>query len=329
LRSVNLKVLESSNIDPWWNLALEEYLLATVHPQEIILFLWQNNRTVVIGANQNPWKECNIKLLEEDGGKLARRLSGGGAVYHDLGNLNFTFVLSSDHYDFGKQIRLIVDALAQHGLKAQFTGRNDIVIDGKKISGNAYYQDGDKFLHHGTILLDCDFNQMSRYLQVSDKKIQSKGIDSVKSRVANIREWIPEITIDCLKQSVKKQFENSYGSYDQISYSDLDKKKIDILYIKYSSNDWRFGNTPEYFISFTNYFHFGEITLNLNVDQGTINAAQIYSDVMDVKAVELLKAFFIGLSFDHQEMEKRFHSCHQIHGYKDFITWIIHEIKNM
>ncbi len=132
MSKLKLKVLEPKSHDPWLNLAIEEYLLHSKTSEEIILLLWQNARTIVIGANQNPWKECNIRLLEEDGGRLARRISGGGAVYHDLGNLNFSFIIDHSYYNLEKQLKIITDALAEHQVIAEFKGRNDILADGKK-----------------------------------------------------------------------------------------------------------------------------------------------------------------------------------------------------
>lgn len=128
---IKLKVMEPKGNDPWLNLATEEYLLNSKTSEEIILLLWQNDKTIVIGANQNPWKECNIRLFEEDGGRLARRISGGGAVYHDLGNLNFSLLIDQANYDFDKQVKIITDAIADHQIIAEFKGRNDILANGK------------------------------------------------------------------------------------------------------------------------------------------------------------------------------------------------------
>ena len=141
--------IESDQVNPYKNLAVEEYLLLHCEPQECILYLWQNQNTVVIGRNQNAWKECKVESLEENGGHLARRLSGGGAVYHDLGNLNFTFLVNKDEYSLEKQLQVIINAMGRLGLKAEKSGRNDILIDGKKFSGNAFYEQEKHCYHHG------------------------------------------------------------------------------------------------------------------------------------------------------------------------------------
>jgi len=327
MSKVKLKVLESNNTNPWQNLATEEYLLNCMTSEEIILMLWQNDKTVVIGANQNPWKECNIKLLEEEGGKLARRITGGGAVYHDLGNLNFSFLMDHAHYDFNKQVKIITDAVADHNIMAEFMGRNDILAGGKKFSGNAFYQKGNKALHHGTILVNCDFAKLTRYLQVSEKKIQSKGIGSVRSRVINLKELNPGITIKDLKEGIKKQFAESYSQdYVQITAPELDADKLDSIYRRHCSWYWRFGDTPECQIAFANRFPWGEININLNIIQGLIHDIQIYSDAMDVRLIETIKRLFTGFPFDAAKIQKRYSSYGENQECKDVINWFVEEV---
>ncbi len=291
--SLKAKFIESNSFNPWLNLAYEEYLLNNVNSNEVILYLWQNDRSVVIGANQNPWKECNTSLLESEGGKLARRLSGGGAVYHDLGNLNFTFIMTKICYDFPKQVKVIIDALKECGISAEFTGRNDIVVNGKKISGNAFYFKGNKSFHHGTILVDCDFVKLTKYLQVSKEKIISKGIESVKSRVSNLKEIDSKLDIEDIKENLKRQFVISYGCYQQISFEELYNNEIKKLYDKYSSWDFRYGVTPKFSISWVKRFNWGELDVNLNLEKGIIKEVKIYSDAMDSNIVDNT-VWFIG-----------------------------------
>ena len=173
--------LETDSTDPYDNLALEEALLEEAAPGECILYLWQNQNTVVIGRNQNCWKECAVEELEQSGGHLARRLSGGGAVYHDLGHLNFTFLASKEDYDLGKQMKVIQRAVKAFGLDAQKNGRNELTLDGKKFSGNAFYEAKGKCYHHGTILISADKEKAARFLNVDMQKLKSKGVESVRS----------------------------------------------------------------------------------------------------------------------------------------------------
>ena len=197
--------IESNQFSPYRNLAVEEYLLLHCEDKECILYLWQNQNTVVIGRNQNAWKECKVESLEENGGHLARRLSGGGAVYHDLGNLNFTFLVSKENYSIDRQLEVIVKAVQKLGAKAEKSGRNDILIDGKKFSGNAFYEQEQHCYHHGTLMMNVNKEMLSKYLTVSKEKLQSKGVDSVKSRVTNLVDYIPDLTLEALKKGELKE----------------------------------------------------------------------------------------------------------------------------
>ena len=182
-----------------------------VKPGSIVLYLWRNAQTVVIGRNQNCWRECNVHLLEAEGGHLARRLSGGGAVYHDLGNLNFTFLVHHEDYDTERQVEVIRQALLPLGLDVVKSGRNDLLIDGKKFSGNAFYRTGDRCYHHGTLLIDTDKDVMARYLRVSPNKMKSKGVKSTKSRVINLVDKVPSLTAMDLVPRLKRAADEVYG----------------------------------------------------------------------------------------------------------------------
>ena len=206
-----IALYESSGYDPHRNLAIEQHLLEQVKPGQCILYLWQNQNTVVIGRNQNAWKECRTSLLEEEGGHLARRLSGGGAVFHDLGNLNFTFLVSRADYDLDRQFSVIQEAVRSFGIPAEKSGRNDVLSAGRKFSGNAFYRNGTQAYHHGTLLVDVDMQKMGRYLNPSKAKLQSKGVDSVRSRVVNLKEMNPEVTIESLKAAMGQAFSKVYS----------------------------------------------------------------------------------------------------------------------
>ncbi|MGB9792384.1 MAG: lipoate--protein ligase [Thermacetogeniaceae bacterium] len=285
--------------DPWYNLAVEEYLLNHVAEDEIILYLWQNHNTVVIGKHQNAWKECACTELEREGGKLARRLSGGGAVYHDLGNLNFTFVMDRKLYDLEKQLGVILEAVRRLGIQAEFTGRNDLTVGGKKFSGNAFCFKSRSAYHHGTILVNTDFKKMERYLRVSREKIASKGVDvkSVRARVVNLASLNPAITIEAVWQSLKETFARVYGDYSREIRFDQPCEEVEGLYQKYASWEWRYGETPDFDISLSNRFEWGEVEICLTVEEGLITKAVVYSDAMDCGLVEDLAASLQGIPF--------------------------------
>ena len=201
-----LSVLTAEGTDPRRNLALEATLLHQVRPGEEILYLWQNQRTVVIGRNQHAANEGRIQALEADGGHLVRRLSGGGAVYHDLGNLNFTFLTCRRDYDVARQTEVILQAVRALGIPAEKNGRNDLTVDGQKFSGHAYYQTGDQCYHHGTLMVSVDLAPLEGYLNVSPLKLQAKGVASVRARVGNLADFCPGLTIPRLRQALVEAF---------------------------------------------------------------------------------------------------------------------------
>ena len=232
----------SDQADPYYNLAVEQYLLETVEENCCILYLWQNSNTVVIGRNQNAWKECRTTLLEQEGGHLARRLSGGGAVFHDLGNLNFTFLVPTADYDVERQLSVICTACRELGIPAEISGRNDVVVEGRKFSGNAFYQNGGRAYHHGTLLIHVDTEKMGRYLSPSKAKLEAKGVESVRSRVVNLREYRPGLTCRQMEQQLIAAFESVYGlSAEPLSPDCLDQTYIDGLRRRNGSREWLYG----------------------------------------------------------------------------------------
>ena len=284
-KAEKLRIFYSEEYNPWYNLALEEYLLEQVEEDEIILYLWQNEHTVVIGRNQNAWKECRCsKLEDEDNGFLARRLSGGGAVYHDLGNLNFTFLMERNNYDLHQQLSVILKAVKELGIKAEFSGRNDITARGKKFSGNAFYFGTDRAYHHGTILYDTEIEPLLEYLAVSAEKIKSKGIESVRSRVVNLKNINNELTLELIKEKLEESFLDIYGNGNSVNgiirVKPSEMEELEKRYKKYSSWDWRYGMTPDFDIYFENRFDWGGVELGLNLKDGIINEARAYSDAM-------------------------------------------------
>ena len=291
--------LESENTYPYQNLAMEEYLLLHCDKEECILYLWQNRNTVVIGRNQNAWKECLVSKLEEENGYPVRRLSGGGAVYHDLGNLNFTFLVRKENYDVDKQLSVILEAVKKLGIRAEKSGRNDILIDGHKFSGNAFYEQGDCCYHHGTLMVNVNMGELSRYLTVSKDKLQSKGVDSVRARVANLTEYAPELTVDELKQKLLEACEEVYGLKANIlKMDDLDAEEVAERTKKFASWDWIFGRKLDFQYELSNRFPWGQITLQIKVKNGRIEDMNVYSDAMKQDLMPEIKRYLKNIRYD-------------------------------
>lgn len=293
-----LTTYESMTTDPYTNLAVEEYLTFHAEPGECILYLWQNAHTVVIGRNQNCWKECRVSELEADGGHLVRRLSGGGAVYHDLGNLNFTFCMRKEDADVDRQLQVIIEAVASFGLTAEKTGRNDVAINRQKFSGNAFFDSKGCYYHHGTLLLNVDTASMSRFLNPSKAKLQSKGVSSVRSRVVNLSSLCPHITVDTMKQAMFTAFFKVYGLPAVPLCADrLEQTAIQKGSERFSSDRWKYG--PK--IPFTNRleqrFSWGEVNLDLHVNEGMITKALLSSDSMEADWFSDIGTEFQGLPY--------------------------------
>jgi len=292
------RFLVTDCVDPYENLALEELLFET-QGEGATFYLWQNERTVVIGRNQNAWRECRVEMLESEGGKLARRSSGGGAVFHDLGNLNFTFLLPRENYDLVRQLGVIQKAAEKFGIETSFTGRNDLVLTstGEKFSGNAFRFSNTVALHHGTILISADFTRLGRYLAPSQMKLESKGVKSVVSRVTNLGLQNPELTVDTMKIALAEAFEAEYGAYEHHSWDKIDKDALEQKRKTYSSWEWKFGTTPAFNVSFENRFDFGCLELLLNVQNGVVKSATCYTDAMDDTLAKRIEDMLTGCSY--------------------------------
>jgi lipoate-protein ligase A len=305
----NTRILRTNTYDPWWNLSVEEYLLDRVEPGQCILYLWQNDNTVVIGRNQNPWRECKTEHFENEGGKLARRLSGGGAVYHDMGNLNFTFVVSREQYDLEKQVGVILDAVNRLGIKAVMSGRNDLTVDGRKFSGNAFCFRKNGAYHHGTVLVHANFQKLSNYLQVSPEKMRSKGVQSVQSRVVNLKELLPSLTIDEMAEALIASFRSIYHSdapvEDGIRDGKAGRAALEELYCKYSSWCWRYGEAPQFDVDLETRFPWGGVEIGFKLENGLVREAAVYSDAMDEAYIAKLPELFKGSAFSSRQLAEK------------------------
>ena len=198
------KYICSENTSPYYNLALERSLFDFVDEDTVILYLWQNSHTIVIGKNQNAYAECKVDEFINDGGNLARRPSGGGAVYHDLGNLNFSIICKESIAKEHTYQRIVKEALSYFGIVSEFNGRNDLTVDDKKFSGNAFYVKDDVLCQHGTILINSDFKELSKYLTPDISKLERNHVKSVESRVVNLSEISDQTTVESMKEALIK-----------------------------------------------------------------------------------------------------------------------------
>ena len=296
-----LQIIESPGFDPYLNIALEKHLLETVEQGCCILYLWQNQNTVVIGRNQNPWVECRSALLEQEGGKLARRLSGGGAVFHDIGNLNFTFLMCQEDYDLDRQLSVIGTACALAGIETERSGRNDVLAQGAKFSGNAFYHAGGKAYHHGTLLVNADMDELGRYLTPSKAKLEAKGVASVRSRVVNLQTLSPTLTCQTLKGYMKEAFSRVYG----LTAETLTPEYTPAIYdsaAQLGSWEWLYGSKLAATFGCEDRFSWGSIRLELQVESGIIQAAQVFSDSMDWQLPSAVEKALNGCRFTLEDM---------------------------
>jgi len=303
-----IRVLISETYDPWFNLATENYIFQEMEPDHHILFLWRNDNTVVIGRYQNPWAECNVSNMERDEVKLARRQSGGGAVYHDLGNTNFTFMSSRENYSKERNTDIIVRAIKRFNIQAAASGRNDITVDEKKISGSAFKLGSDRAFHHGTLLIKADLSKISNYLTPDKKKLQSKGIKSVKSRVANLSDFNPDINHEKLCEAIIEEFFETYGERCEVEVLDHEQLKeiphLQNYFDQMSDWNWRFGKTPDFAHHMAERFEWGRMEVYIDTKAGKIKDVKIYSDSLVPEMVEVLMADLKGVHYDPASVQK-------------------------
>ncbi|MFB0770099.1 lipoate--protein ligase A [Aeromonas salmonicida] len=300
-----LRLLVSDSHDPLFNLAVEECIFRQMDPNQRVLFLWRNANTVVIGRAQNPWKECNTRRMEEDGVTLARRSSGGGAVFHDLGNSCFTFMAGKPGYDKSISTAIVLDALKLLGVSAFASGRNDLLVatqDGdRKVSGSAYRETHDRGFHHGTLLLDADLSRLANYLNPDPKKLAAKGISSVRSRVANLCELLPGLEHQQVSHALIEAFFAHYGarvSPEHISPTQLpDLPGFADTFARQRSWEWNFGHAPAFTHQLDERFDWGGVELHFDVEKGVIGRAQIFSDSLDPAPLDALAQRLVGVTY--------------------------------
>jgi lipoate-protein ligase A len=291
------------------NLALEEYVLRNRMGSDDLLLFYINEPAIIIGRNQNTIEEVNPQVVSDRGITVVRRISGGGAVYHDLGNLNFSFMTPSVHGRFNRYelfTRPVVEVLQDMGVPAELGGRNDILAGGRKISGNAQFARPDRMFSHGTLLFDSNLEDVTAALVPRPGKVESKGVKSIRSRVANISEFLSEPgTVIELRERI---IERIFGTRDRsaiptLELTDADRAGIDALVqSKYGTWSWNYGENPPSNIQRSRRFPAGEIDVRINVDAGRIAGVRIFGDFMGREEVAELEALMLGVAYDRESI---------------------------
>lgn len=316
-----MKFIDNLGItDPYINLALEEYVLRNFGEEDTYLLFYINEPSIIIGKNQNSIEEINRDYVEQNGIKVVRRLSGGGAVYHDEGNLNFSFITKDDgnsFHNFAKFTEPVVKALNKLGVPAELIGRNDLLVNGRKISGNAQFVTKGRMFSHGTLMFDSEIEHVVEALNVSKEKIESKGIKSIRSRVANISEFLEEkMTIDEFKQFILKSIFNVDNVRDVPKYvlTDEDWKKVhDISKKRYQQWEWNYGKSPAYNVKARHKFPSGLLDVRLDVQNGIIKNCKIYGDFFGIGDVNEIEKALIGVRHHREDVKKALQSLNIPH----------------
>lgn len=300
-------IVKNENNNPFFNHAAEEFLMDNFN--EECFMLWINRPSILIGRNQNALAEINMEFVKEKDITVVRRPSGGGTVFNDYGNMNFTFISNADENGFGDFKKFafpVIDALKKLSVEAEFSGRNDITIEGKKISGNAQYKNKDRVLHHGTLLFSASMNNLAAALNVRPIKLKGKGVTSVASRVTNISEYLKEpMSLAEFKEFLTNyMIENCEGSrfYE---FSSQDIASINkIVDSKYAAWEWNFGKTPEFTIKNERKYEGGILEVNLNVDKGYIKDIKLYGDFFGKRDISILERSLISVKHEENALNK-------------------------
>lgn len=294
--------LYNPSTDPYFNLAAEEYLLK--NKKEEIFMLWRNAPAIIVGRFQNTLAEINLDYVKANNIKVVRRLTGGGAVFHDLGNLNYTFIANNTQGDFRTYTAPILKALQNLGVEAQFEGRNDLTINGQKISGNAECVHAGRMLHHGTLLFSAEMSDLVNALKVNPLKFQDKAVKSVRKRVTNIAEHLPEpMTVsefaDCLMKQVAR--ENSV----QWTLDEKDVKEIEVLRTeKYATWDWNFGNAPKYDFEQMGRTSGGNVEVRMSIEKSHIKEVKFYGDFFSKREISELESLLVGTPHQYERLSE-------------------------
>jgi len=299
--------IERKNTNPYFNLAAEEYVLKEF--SDDVFMLWRNEPCIIVGKHQNTLAEINLDFVKENNIPVVRRITGGGTVFHDLGNLNFTFIKNGEAdklINFRKFTQPIIEVLDKLGIEAKFEGRNDLTINGRKFSGNAEHVFRKRVLHHGTLLFSAQLSNLSKALKVDPSKFQDKAIKSVRSRVTNISEHLSQ-PLDVLgfEKLIHGHIADKFDDFKVIEFSHEDVEKIEkMVEQKYNTWNWNYGYSPKYNFKRNIKTDGGHIEFNFDVKQGIIDKAKIYGDYFSLKDTSEIEALLTGKQHDRENIKQ-------------------------
>ena len=295
----SLKILHMDSHSPYRNLAIEEYIMSEQIDEEIWLLLWQNDNSVIVGYNQSPYLQCNPVALKKYSTSVVRRITGGGAVYHDLGGLNYSIISSSALISRGMVSDILLDCFTNIGLKPIRDGRNDILVNGYKICGNAYCYDKNRALIHGCILVNSNLDIMQAVLNVSSRKLHGHGIKSVKNRVSNIGYFVKGITVENVSSSLEETVKCRFDDYVIMSENSIcmNEDRFNIIQNKYESLEWTYGMRGIIDAEVSSKFNWGEITIEFEIEKYRINNIMIDTDSLYVGVFDDIVNSLIGRDF--------------------------------
>ena len=308
-----MRYIRNLSTDVYYNMAFDEYALEQLPLDEPLFFLWQNRAAVIIGLNQDIHAEVDLDYAREHDIAVARRITGGGAVYHDLGNLNYTIVGRSTDMerDYPEYTRHMLKALQSLGVKAELSGRNDILVDGRKVSGYAKRVYKDRLMVHGTLMYDVDIDRLTRVLTPPSDKLASKGIASVKSRVLNLRDHLPQYSnISALKQALEQYLSRQYQDEEYILTENQLANIRNIAERKFATLDWIYGRSPNNSLTYTKRLPCGNVAVHMDIKKGIIVQCSITGDFLGNRPIADIEALLQGCLYERTALQQRLAPTH-------------------
>lgn len=328
---MNVKIIFSKSNDIWFNLALEHYLFMTMPNTDHYLFLYRNIDAIVIGRSQNPWKECNLSKLSQSTIKLARRQSGGGTVFHDLGNICFSFMSGKPGYEKNNNFSIVISTLKKLGIDAYKSQRNDLLVNhmgsAYKISGNAFREKQDRAFHHGTLLLNTDLKRLEDYLYIDHSNIDGKGVNSIRSSVINLQTINHSLSYDLLSQTMAEEFSVFYGSRMNAEYIDEASLRNQDFFLEHFNLqkdwDWQYGRTFEFTQKFQVQYSWGQTYTIFFIEQGIIKEIELREGQ---RVLEDLTKILIGSQYRRLALEEKLKNKNLTQEQDEWVNTILNNL---